>query len=253
MNLVPIADTTARFCVNPVQFGYEDCERGHSFGPAVRTFYLIHYVVSGCGQFTKGENTYNIRAGEMFVISPLEETFYKADEKNPWSYIWIGFESDFLPFELADKVTCPEAVYLFSDMKKCEEFKSGRKLFLTAKILELFALLEKSQKSCESYSDMAKSFMESEYMTGVGIEDIAKRLGLNRSYFSDIFKKEVGMSPLKYLTQCRMIQARKLLENSKKSVAVVAHSVGYSDTFTFSKAFKKYWGISPAFFLGNKN
>ena len=67
--------------LNPMQFGHENCAPLHDFGPAVRTHWLLHYVVSGFGKFTREGVTYDIGPGGIFVIPPYMETYYQADKK----------------------------------------------------------------------------------------------------------------------------------------------------------------------------
>lgn len=79
------------------QFGHEQCEPGHSFGPATRNHYLFHYVLSGTGTLmadnAKGiTQTYNIKSGQGFLIFPGQINTYIADDKLPWEYIWIEFD-----------------------------------------------------------------------------------------------------------------------------------------------------------------
>ena len=79
------------------QFGHEQCEPGHSFGPATRNHYLFHYVLSGTGTLmadnAKGiTQTYNIKSGQGFMIFPGQINTYIADDKLPWEYIWIEFD-----------------------------------------------------------------------------------------------------------------------------------------------------------------
>ncbi len=232
--------------LNPMQFGFQKRERNHSFGPAVRTYWLIHFVVSGFGYFYKDTKKYHINPGEMFVIQPFEETYYEADSENPWNYIWIGFTADSpLPVELGDVIHCPEALTVFNKMKNCREKNNGRSAFLSARLWELFSLLLENEKHSENYVEMALDCIHSEYMNPLTIEEIANRLNLDRSYFSTLFKKTVGVSPKQYLLDYRMNMAITLLAESKKSVSVTATSVGYSDIFTFSKMFKRHFGISP--------
>lgn len=232
--------------LNPVQFGYEDCQKGHFYGPAIRPYWLIHFVVSGFGYYRIGEREYNISPGEMFVIPPFEETFYKADTKKPWSYIWIGFTaSNGLPSELKDVVHCPEAIKVFDSMKNCENFASGKSAYLSAKLWELFALLLCNQKPQTDYVQYALDCIHSEYMNNITVEQISDRLNLDRSYFSTMFKKKTGVSPKQYLTNYRMNIAASLMTEKNTSITVIAYSVGYSDLFTFSKAFKRHYGVSP--------
>ena len=71
--------------------GYARCEPLHSFGPAVRSNYLIHYILDGKGSYRAGGRRYDLKAGQGFLIEPGTQIFYEADEKEPWTYLWIGF------------------------------------------------------------------------------------------------------------------------------------------------------------------
>ena len=235
------------FCdINPMQFGYEDCEKSHFYGPAVRTHWLIHYVVSGCGTFRIKDREYKVSKGQMFVIPPFVETYYEADAKTPWDYIWVGFTAKSeLPLKLDDVIYCPEAEPIFEKMKKCAESDSSRTAFLCARIWDLFAVLLENRKNEIGYVEKALGCIHSEYSNQITVQDIADRLGLNRSYFSMIFKNETGVSPVKYMVDYRMKVAASLMINQGMNVTVAANSVGYTDIFTFSKMFKRYYGISP--------
>ena len=92
----------------------------------------------------------------------------------------------------------------------------------------------------------AKQWMEKEYQKPLQVEQMAKRLGVSRSYFSSRFQAEVGMSPSKYLTMVRMEQAKQLLQQTDEAMAQIALAVGYQDVFYFSKVFKKSEQLSPS-------
>lgn len=72
--------------------GYATCEPLQHFGPAVRPNYLIHVVLDGKGVFQSGGNRVSLHAGDGFLIRPDEQVFYQADETDPWTYLWIGFD-----------------------------------------------------------------------------------------------------------------------------------------------------------------
>ena len=71
--------------------GYARCEPLHSYGPAMRSHYLLHYIVDGKGTYQTGERKFQLEAGEGFLIEPNSLVYYQADGKEPWSYLWIGF------------------------------------------------------------------------------------------------------------------------------------------------------------------
>ena len=118
--------------INPLQCGWEQCEAGHSFGPTVRGFYLIHYVLSGRGIFSAHGTDFSLRKGQMFIIHPQELTFYKAGSQDPWQYIWIGFEADItMPAALQKSVlSMPELRSTFLRLKDAQRLSAGREQFL---------------------------------------------------------------------------------------------------------------------------
>ncbi|MBE6904543.1 MAG: AraC family transcriptional regulator [Ruminococcaceae bacterium] len=232
--------------LNPMQLGYENCEKSHGYGPATRTHWLIHFVESGFGIFRIYDKEYTVREGEMFIIPPYVETYYEADANNPWSYIWIGFTTKAeLPLELPAVICCPKALRIFTSMKNAVELENGRSAFLSAKLWELFSVLLENKKQSISYVGKALDCIHSEYMYDLTIEKLAARLGLDHSYFSALFKNKMGISPKQYLFNYRMNVALSLIIDNGVGVSVAAYSVGYTDICNFSKMFKKHFGMSP--------
>ncbi len=66
------------------------------------------------------------------------------------------------------------------------------------------------------------------------------------NYFRRTFRKNFGETPLEYLTQLRIANAKQLLTiDSYKSISDVAAQCGFSDSLYFSTCFKKHVGMSP--------
>lgn len=82
------------------------------------------------------------------------------------------------------------------------------------------------------------------------IMELCNRLGVSRSFLYSLFRKNTKISPQKYLMQLRMEAAKKELLNTTHNLKEIARKVGYGDEFTFSKAFKRYSGVSPNVFRG---
>ena len=75
---------------------------------------------------------------------------------------------------------------------------------------------------------------------------LAEEFHLNPQYISQLFKNEIGVNFLSYLTNIRMEKAKKLLLSTSLSVAEVAEQSGYGDYRVFTKVFKKNEGITPS-------
>lgn len=239
--------------LNPVQFGYRNCVKSHFCGPMIRTYWIIHYVVSGKGIFKINNKVYTLKKGDMFVIPPYIETYYEADAEKPWSYIWIGFTCDGnLPANLTDTIHLPKAIQIFESMKFCSQLENGKTEFLCSKLWELFSMIMDFQSEKTDYIECALNLIHIEYMNGITVKDVADRLNLERTYFSALFKRKTGISPSKYLNDYRMKLAKDFIINKKLSITVTAYSVGYTDIYTFSKSFKKHFGLSPRKYIEQK-
>lgn len=230
--------------INPILFGYQNCAPSHAYGPATRQHWLFHFVVSGKGRFFIGQREYALTSGMMFVIPPFVETYYEADADDPWAYIWVGFTGT-PPLDLADVYDLPDALRIFQNMRASHDLDHGRTEFILAKLWELFSLLIEGAAVPLDPIDTALSVIHSEYMTPLTVQQIADRIHLERTYFSDLFRRRTGVSPKQYLLEYRMKQANDLLTHGY-SISVIAASVGYRDVYTFSKMFKRRFGYPPS-------
>lgn len=240
--------------INPRVTGKERCAPSHSYGPAVRRYYLMHFVVSGKGMFRYEGREYALGAGDIFVAAPEKEMFYQADKADPWSYIWVGFSGglDIESVLDAPVLHAPECGEIFADFTKTADYGEGAELYLCAKIFELLARLKAHKNSVEQnayrYVQLAKNYIETQYDRDLSVEGIADRLGLERSYFSKLFKAQIGISPQQYLVRYRLQRAAELMRLHHYTPAQAAGCVGYTDLFNFSKMFKKFYGLAPRFY-----
>ena len=77
------------------------------------------------------------------------------------------------------------------------------------------------------------------------VNNIIEYIGLNRSYLSTLFKKNIGITIQEYLTIFRLSRANELLDITNESIENVANSCGYKDPLIFTKAYKKKYGVTP--------
>ena len=77
------------------------------------------------------------------------------------------------------------------------------------------------------------------------VEEVADACKLNRSYFSKLFKENMGCPPQKFLIRLRLSKAAELMKSSKASIGEISAACGYPNQLHFSRAFKKRYGVSP--------
>lgn len=245
--------------------GFEECRPSKGFGPAVRDYYLFHYILSGTGIFTADNKTYVIKAGQMFVIFPGDVTFYRAGEKDPWTYAWVGFSGD-----AADKIMESIGIAKNDPVKDVSDESAIRRILLELASLSSFDLSESLRGAslmyaflCELsalspcpvrtgdrtskniYVKAVENHIRNNYQNDITVSSIASMVGLNRSYLSTLFRQINKKSIQGYLIDYRLRRALRLLRDTDLTVLEAARSVGYSDQSVFSKAFKKHFGMSP--------
>lgn len=89
-------------------------------------------------------------------------------------------------------------------------------------------------------------YMQKHLSEDISLSVLAEEFHMNAQYISQLFKNEIGVGFLAYLTNIRMEKAKKLLLATSLSVAEIAEQSGYGDYRVFTKAFKKAEGITPS-------
>lgn len=92
-------------------------------------------------------------------------------------------------------------------------------------------------------------FIESNYNENLTIEQLARIAEISPKYFVDLFKKTYGKSAIDYVTEIRVASAKQLMMQSETRLRDIAHQVGYSDEFYFSRKFKQAAGMSPSAYM----
>lgn len=87
--------------------------------------------------------------------------------------------------------------------------------------------------------------LESRLEAGISLEELARNVGLSRSYFATAFRDTVGMAPHRYLVQRRLERAQELLRASDASLAEIAIHCGFSSQAHFTHLFRRALGVTP--------
>lgn len=252
------------------QYGWEQCEPLHSYGPHARNHYLFHYVISGTGRLqstdSQGVTTeYQIRSGQGFLIYPKQVNTYFADRDHPWEYVWLEFDGLRAKeaLELAG-LTIDQPIYrsgardlsaeLMNEMLYIARHSDQSPLHLIGHLYLFMDYLTRSSASRrmmqsgkirDFYIREAISFVEQNFQNNITVEDIAGFCNLNRSYFGKIFRDAMGKSPQEFLISYRMTKAAELLKLTDLTIGDISNAVGYPSQLHFSRAFKNVYQVSP--------
>lgn len=245
--------------------GLSRTEPFHSFGPAYKPHYVIHYILSGKGKLALGGKEYPLEQGYGFLIPSEELVFYQADEEDPWTYVWVGFSG-----QLAGEIVKSAGLSLTNPVfmsERGEEFyravkdmlehntfgvanelrRNGQLHLFLSLVAESSHIEEKGETDkADAYVKRAVEFIVGNYCNPIKITDVADYVCINRSYLYTLFKNSMGMSPQQFLATFRITKAAELLQITSLPIESIALSCGYTDPLVFTKSFKQMKKMSPS-------
>ena len=227
---------------------------------------ILIYCTGGKGWVQVRDERVEVRTGDVTILPPDASHSYGADDENPWSIYWFHLKGPAIerlaltvfgePDRIVSQVgVLQERMDLFDLVY--ETFSDGysRANVLYANLtfhsfLASCALPKRNQqKLAENMGPnpvlTAVAFMRDNLSAPLKLETIASRCNLSVSYFSGLFKKETGYSPIDYFNQLRIQSSCQFLSFTRLRINEIAQRIGIDDPYYFSRLFKKQMGISP--------
>ena len=227
-------------------------------GPVIRRFFVVECNETGRGGMVINGKEYSFGPGQCYVLLPGDTVTQLSDGEEPRGGIYcildapmlaqyikaagITAESPFIPDRLFPQVR-QWLTQMLEDFN-CRD--AGASLRQTGNIYGLLGALLREKPATARTDAISKAIgiMEANYPQPLSVEELARTLGLERTYFSSLFKEKTGYSPYRYLTALRIQKACLLLTETELSVAEVAELVGL-DRRNFARLFKKEIGKTP--------
>lgn len=240
--------------------GLESCESGHSWGPGIRDHFVVHAVRSGRGRFEAGGRVFHLGPSDCFASFPNEVCSYRADRDFPWDYAWIGFHgikaaaylergglSSAQPIvRLAEEASASFRSLverMLASKSETADIATLGLLYQTVALLSGPPRRHGTENAC--IIEETESIIRRGLSLPLTVSDLAEKIGVHRSHLYRLFRGRYGISPHRYIVSAKMERAKELLADGRLSIRGVAESVGYPDQLEFSRAFKRYAGISP--------
>lgn len=229
---------------------------GSHFGPIIRNVYILECCISGYGSVTINGTEFPIGPGSCYILLPGDTVIHKADTENPREGYWcaldgisiekhvenagISSQNPFIAPELFEPIC--HIMEQLTQLWVCRD--AGAQLRQTACAYGILGIMLQNKPATEKTSliDMAVGLMQTHYPDPITVSGLADQVGLERTYFSDLFKQKTGHSPYQYLTKLRIQKACQLMQ--EHSISDTAYLVGM-EPHNFGRVFKKEIGCSP--------
>ncbi|MBW7474765.1 AraC family transcriptional regulator [Paenibacillus oenotherae] len=212
--------------------------------------------------------SYPLQRHKVFVLEPHAAVKLRIHQEDRADYYYIRFhalqaveQGCYEPAEL----DCPVELFpahfqiLMDWIHEMEsKLRSGNSwdsmkanIIFQEMIAALFqdAVREQQQPDWNQAISVTMDYMERNYHQNITRTKLSEMAGMSADYYSRAFKKKVGKSPMEYLADIRIRQAKQSLLLTGDSFRSIAQSVGFSDEFYFSRKFKATTGRSPTSYV----
>ena len=241
--------------------------------PEIRNTYKLFSLISGSAVVNTFNNRFTVRSGDTVIMLPHEMFEMSVDDGVPFAMNCLYFTTDSLKFNemmcgirigvariLHDKNINESLCSIISELGE-EKVYSNEIISLICNRLLLYVMRSfdvnrsddtKNADSCINLCTSIMNYIDSRVSSIKNLSEVAEALGYNYSYLSNLFRKNVGITLNKYFISKKMQEAERCLLETKKSVSKISQHLKYSSVYAFSKAFKEYFGESPANYRKNR-
>lgn len=231
-------------------------------------FMELFYVVDGRGEFVIEDQQFPVKAQDFVIINPQTEHTERSSSEHPLEYIVLGISGLTFAKLLSsdDRCDVPFSYFNLRDERKdiltylnamihevthqsmsyelvCHNLLE----ILLVKILrhQSFEIdVDPSNKTTKAMG-ILKHYLRTHYREPLCLDDLADVTHLSKFYLSHSFKREMGLTPMEYLTEIRLEESRVLLTTTNYTMSQIASIVGFSSQTYFTKQFRRKYRQTP--------
>lgn len=233
--------------------------------------YLFIYLVKGNGELSLNNKNQRIASGEFVICRPYESKTFTPDQNDECEFYAISFKGRYSTDLLSNLNLIPKKNYfvgrdneILSILDRIAEETErnaqssllvASSLFIAALgILSRLAISILPSSNDKGYEKIAPALasINSDCTSTINVDEYAKMCNLSVSYFTHLFTKVTGFSPMEYKQLQRIGVAKNLLSTTTMSIKEISSIVGFKDPLYFGRCFKQSTGQTPTGYRSKK-
>ena len=243
--------------INVINFVYE--KQAKYTGLKMTAVSSMHLVTSGTGKLHTPTHSFELKTGDIFLRLPAKQ--YAIENRDNLNFIYISYEGN-RAREFLDRICFNEHAPVYHGFEYLSPFWEESVNTVNENNIDLMAegvLLYTASCICSRFTfDVPdsgeqnhilriKQYLDEHYTDPeLNLQTLSELFSYHYKYVSKMFARTVGMRFHEYLTNLRLSNAVRLIENGFLSVKEIAHMSGFSDALYFSKVFTRKNGMSPS-------
>ncbi|MDF2921293.1 MAG: hypothetical protein K0R57_207 [Paenibacillaceae bacterium] len=224
--------------------------------------YILVIALSGEAKYLVDDTEMQVAEDDVYLFPPHSSRSARSNPGNPWHFISISFQLQFLNDSEQDLIDnlCYVIHNAPGHIKKnvvelCSVWTGRNTAYqvkcrtLLQEILYQLILLKESAIHNPAHFqkiEAIRQYIQRNYSETFSIEELADKAGFSPSHFRKLFREIVGMTATQYAISIRINKAKDLLLSGEANVTEAALLAGFKDVFYFSTLFKKHTGSNPS-------
>ncbi len=212
------------------------------------SFSHIYYVLDGEAYYEEDGVTHPLKKGHLY-ITPVKKPFNLYDNPNnqllhtlAHAIIMPSIEN-LLEYEVMPNTPLADAVALWRKYTRQRDYD-----MIKISLQFLLSCIGTRLQNDNKIARMAKEYLDHTEDFTLSMDSLSRELGYNKDHITRNFSNEYHMTPKQYFNSRRMDIAATMLRDGHK-VGEIANFLNYASVYSFSKAFKNHFGMSPEKYL----
>lgn len=240
-------------------------DKGWHSTPHTHHFTELFYIVKGKGAFVLPQSEVPVEENDLVVINPNVEHTEKSNKQDSLEYIALGIEglAFSLPYDKENETDLftyqgnqtDILFYLKKLLGEVQSKKSGYEIISRNIIGIIITKLRRAKdvkvekntpRRMNQSVAFVKHYINQNFRDPITLDSLAQVGNINKYYLVHIFRENIGISPIGYLNQVRIKEAKTLLETTDFSLAEIATFSGFSSQSFFSQVFRRETNQTPS-------
>ena len=215
---------------------------------------ILKIILAGSASTNIDGIRYRLKPSDVVIYFPMQTHSTETDEDGVFEYLAISFVAGMGNYEALDVLKNrvfdpdPENCYLLEILKSWNENRQAHANYLLAELLSAavarFAV--SATVSGGEFGNMAE-YIRKNCNNELSVKKIASEFNISPQSVRRIFHRNItGFTPAALIRQQKMILAEELLRRTDFSLQEIAEQCGFATAFSFSRAFRREYGIPPA-------
>ena len=223
-------------------------------------YFELNFLTSGKTRMLVCEKVIEYNSYDFILIPPmLKHILYESEYRKFDNYvIWFKFDKDIVDYNQVIKLHDYEGSvqYLCSEIYRLHHMSDTGDIELINTYLKAVLLLmnkgliintdKQIRKDIDIIDNAVKYINTSICNEKITVDSLAKKFNISEAYFTRLFKNAIFISPIKYINNVKMAEAKRMLMNESYSIKEIASRLMYQDQFYFSKQFHQFTGQTPS-------